>query len=169
AVVQAAARMENARIRMARLQAARQATSPEDLQEKTTDHRVAQAEYDNQILIAKAGLATIEVKLEAMAIARQQLMDTQIRAPIPTQPIPGATGSATYTITSRAVAEGTFSRSGTEVFKLVIDRPLKLRALVPERHAAEIKLDQKAEVYTEAYSRPFAGTVTRINPAVDPA
>jgi RND family efflux transporter MFP subunit len=58
-------------------------------------------------------------------------------------------------------------RIGTEVFKLVIDRVLKLRVPVPDRYVAEVKEGQQVTVKTAAYEQAFAGTVTRINPSVD--
>ncbi|HUE16110.1 MAG TPA: efflux RND transporter periplasmic adaptor subunit, partial [Planctomycetaceae bacterium] len=60
-------------------------------------------------------------------------------------------------------------RAGTEVFKLVMDRTLKLKAPVPDRYVSEVQLGQKAKITTAAYDCTFEGTVTRINPAVDPA
>ena len=169
-VMQAAARLENAKTRLNRTQrlSSRQANSAEELADKTADYQVAQAEHDNQIMLAKAGLAMIQMKQEALAIARQQLKDTVIRVPTPTQPIPGLDQGAVYAISFRDVAEGSFVRPGMEVFKLVIDRILKLRVPVPERHSQQVKLRQKADVFAAASTRPFVGTVTRINPSVEP-
>jgi RND family efflux transporter MFP subunit len=168
-VLQARARMENAQVRMQRAQTAGVGASREDLADKTADYRVAEAEYQNQILLTRAGLATVQMKHEALAIARQQLKDTQISGPTPTLAVPGAENGVTYVVTHRPVAEGSFVRPGTEVFRLVIDRTLKLRVPVPERYSPEVRLGQKADVHTAAYAHPFAGTVTRINPAVEPA
>ncbi len=58
--------------------------------------------------------------------------------------------------------------AGDELFKLVIERPLKFRGRVPERKSGEVRLGQRAEVYTAAYPQPFHGEVTRINPSIDP-
>ena len=66
------------------------------------------------------------------------------------------------------VAEGTLVRPGTELFKLVVDRTLKLRLPIPERHAADVRPGQKVEVAAAARTNSVNGTVTRINPAVDP-
>ena len=60
-------------------------------------------------------------------------------------------------------------RAGTEVCKLVIDRTLKLRVPVPERFGPEVRVGQAVAVTTAASPRPAAGTVARINPAVEPA
>ncbi len=169
-VIQAQVRRENAQTRMERAKTlvARKASPEEELTEKTSEFRVAQAEYDNQVLVAKTGIAAIQVKQEALAIARQQLQDTLIRVPEPSQPVPGAGKGVTYVITSRPVSEGSYVTSGTEVFKIVIDQPLKFRGPVPERKSGEVRLEQKAAVYTAAYQHPFSGVVTRINPSVDP-
>jgi RND family efflux transporter MFP subunit len=55
------------------------------------------------------------------------------------------------------------------MFRLVIDDPLKLKANVPERHAGEIKVGQRVLVRVEAEKDRFSGTVTRINPQIDPS
>src|SRR5262249_47987908 len=105
----------------------------------------------------------------ALRTAQQQLKDTQVLAPIPTQPVPGAEQGVTYAITQRSAAEGTYVRQGSAVFSLIIDQTLKLRALVPTRYSADIRVGQQAEVYTPAYPTPFPGMIVRINPSVDPA
>jgi RND family efflux transporter MFP subunit len=168
--MQAQTRMENAQSRYERGRglAAKQALAAEELGNVICDYRAAEAEHANQVLLAKAGLATIQLKQAALAVAQQQLKDTQVRVPTPTLPVPGAATGLTYAVTQRTVAEGTQVRSGTEVCKLVIDQTLKLRVPVPERYSTEVRLGQKAAVSTAAFSRPFAGTVTRVNPAVEP-
>ena len=169
-VVQAGAKLEQAMSQLDRTQAAYKegAGSAEDLQQKRTDLKVAQAEYENQLLLARAGMATVEVKQEALAIAQEQLSDTKVRVPTPTMGLPGDGPPVEYAVTLRATAEGTFVRPATEVFKLVIDRTLKLKAPVPERFVGEVEVGQTADVTTAADPRPVAGTVTRINPAVNP-
>ena len=170
-VVQAQARMENAKTRLDRTRSisAKQGSTPEELADKTADFRVAQAEYDNQILTARAGLAMIQMKQESLSMAQQQLDDTRIRSPIPTLGMVAGKEQMRYAITHRAVADGTFVRPGMDVFKLVIEEHLKLRVMVPEKHAGEVRVDQRADVFTAAYPIPFGGVVTRINPSVDPA
>jgi RND family efflux transporter MFP subunit len=170
-VIQARLRRDNAETRLARTRklVAQKAASEEELTERTSEHRVAQAEYDNQILLAKAGIAAILVKQEALAIAEQRLKDTLVRAPAPSEAIPGAEESVEYAVTSRSVAEGEYVMEGTELFKLVIEHPLKFRGRVPERRIGEVRVGQKAKLFASAYPDPFDGEVSRINPAVDPA
>jgi RND family efflux transporter MFP subunit len=169
-VVQAQVHMENAHShydRMRRL-ALSHAISAEERDTAISDFRAAQAEYDNQVLQAQAGLAMIQLKQSSLAVARQQLKDTQIRVPTPSLPIPGSAAGVRYAITRRAVADGTLVRPGTELFKLVIDQALKLRVPVPERYSAEVRVGQEVEVSTASSPQPFLGKVIRINPAVEP-
>jgi len=169
-VVQAQLRRDNAQKRMERAKTLveKKASAEEELSEKISEFRVAQAEYDNQVLVAKAGIAAIQVKNEALSIAKQQLLDTIVRVPEPSLPVPGVEHGASYAITSRAVAEGSYVMPGADVFKIVIESPLKFRGRVPERKSSEVRLGQKAEIYTAAYPRSFPGEVTRINPSIDP-
>ncbi len=144
-----------------------QALAQEVLDNAHADFRAADAEYANQLIQAGVVLESIKAKQIAFAIVQQQLRDTFIRLPTPTLPVPDADGQLTYAISHRSVAEGSFVRVGGEVCKAVIDRPLKLRVLVPEQHGSEVKLGQKVEITSAAFKEPFAGTVARINPAID--
>jgi RND family efflux transporter MFP subunit len=170
AVVQARERMSNAKVRYDRILtlARTGAASAEEVTDKTTDYRAADAEYRNQILLAHSLMAAAEMKRESLAIARQQLIDMAIKAPVPLQPVPGMEAGVTYVVSQRAVAEGSFVRTGTEVCKLVIDRVLKLKVLVPERYCHEIQLGQRVGVSTAAHAQSCTGLVARINPTVDP-
>lgn len=167
-VVQAQARMETAKAKRDRAVKANAAgaNSEDDVTTATGDYRAAQAEYANQVLLARAGLATIHLKQSALAISKTKLAETRMIVPTPTRPVPGA-DSVTYAVTARGVSEGTFVKSGTEVCKLVIDRTLKLRVPVPERFSAEVRIGQTVTVATAASTHSYSGIVARINPAVE--
>lgn len=169
-VMQARERLNNAKLRYdrARVLARDGAVTTEEFTDKTAEYRAAEAEYRNQILMARSLVATAEMKREGLAIARQQLKDMAVKAPFPLQRVPGMEQGVTYVVSQRSVSEGSFVRSGTEVYKLVIDRMLKLRVLIPERHSNEIEREQQVQVSTAAHAQPFAGRVVRINPTVDP-
>lgn len=170
-VEQAHARLDNAQAKLERQRRllTSRAVSTEDFDNITSDHRAAQAELSNQQMIARAGLATIRMKQTMLAVARQQMKDTEIHAPTPSQAVPGAGATVTYAITQRSVAEGTHVRPGAEVCRLVLDQTLKLRVPVPERHSADIKEGQLAQITCAAFANPFEGKLTRVNPSVDPA
>src|SRR5262249_39165593 len=122
AVIQAHVKMDQAQQRLDRLQKlAGTSFSAEELDSRLADARAAAAEYESQVLQARAVVATIQMKNEALKTAKQQLRDATVIAP-------GAEGGMGYAVSKRSVAEGTLVRTGTELFKLVIDDTLKLRA-----------------------------------------
>lgn len=169
-VIMSKAQLDNARGRFERVQslATKQAVTREEVADKAAAFQVAKAEYENQILLAKASLATARMRQESLALSQQALKETTIRVPVPTKQ-PAGVKEAVYAITERTVAEGSYVRPGIEVFHLVIENPLKLRCRIPERHASEIAVGQPASITTATYAEPFSGTVTRINPSVDRA
>jgi RND family efflux transporter MFP subunit len=169
--VQARVKVERAKERLerARKLVERSALSRDELDNLTSEHQALSAEYENQKLIARSGLASARMKHEALAMVRQELADTRIAAPPPATLVPASGSPPSYAVIGRHVSEGTFLRVGTEVFKLVIDQTLKLRVPVPDRYAAEVKEGQSARITTAASPQEFAGTVTRINPGVDTA
>jgi RND family efflux transporter MFP subunit len=169
-VVQAQLRRDNAATRLERTKTlvSKKAAPEEELTEKMSDFRVTNAEYDNQILLARAGIAAILAKHEAVAIAEQKLKDTVVTAPAPSQAIPGGAANVEYAITGRTAAEGEYVMEGAELFQLVIEHPLKFRGRVPERRIGEVRLGQKAKVIAAAYTEMFDGEVSRINPSIDP-
>jgi RND family efflux transporter MFP subunit len=108
------------------------------------------------------------VKQEALAIAEQRLADTVVKAPAPT-----AAGQdfrrARFVVSHRSVTEGGYVHAGAELYRLAIDNALKLRVPVPESQSGDVRNGQSVQVSIAASSHSFAGAVTRINPAVDPA
>lgn len=171
AVIQARERMGNAKLRYDRARSLFQSNAipAEELTDKTADYRAAEAEYRSQVLTARSLVATAEMKREALAIARQQLKDMKIVVPTPSEKVPNLSEGVTYVVSGRAVSEGSFVRTGTEVCKLVINRMLKLKALIPERYSNEIVRGQQVQVSTAARPQPCTGRIARINPTVDPA
>jgi RND family efflux transporter MFP subunit len=169
-VIRARERMNNTRLRYERARSLARSggVTPEELGDRTAEFHAADAEYHDQLLMARSLIATVEMKREALAIARQQLRDMEVKVPAPQQRVPGMKQGVTYVVSQRAVSEGSFVKTGTEVCKLVIDRMLKLRVLVPERHSNEIERGQKVQVTTAAHPQPITGVVARINPTVDP-
>lgn len=136
----------------------------EEIEQAKTNQLVAESDYSNQLLMARAGAATAQLKKAELDIAEQQLAETKIYLPIPRE-LPG---NLRYTITDRYVAQGAWLAAGTDLFRLVIDETLKLRLTVPEKYAADVKVGQKVQVATLSQNQPVEGVVARIGPAVDP-
>lgn len=160
------------------------AISQEEYDKAMNDYQVSLAMRDQAILEAKATLAAARQKQAILDTAKQKFEETKVRAPVPSPdrvhaaikglppgfPIDSWKGDIEYVVSQRLVAEGEMVRAfpSVAVFRLVIDRPLKLITMVPERHMGEIKVGQQAEIYAEAYPREvFKGTVARVSPTVD--
>ncbi|MFN0103489.1 MAG: efflux RND transporter periplasmic adaptor subunit [Bryobacteraceae bacterium] len=90
-----------------------------------------------------------------LALARQQLEDTTIRAPFS-----GA-------ITRRQGSIGEFLPVNAAVVTLVRQNPLRVRLGVPERQAARIRQGQPIEIRLEGVTERFSGRVVRLSPAID--
>jgi multidrug efflux pump subunit AcrA (membrane-fusion protein) len=178
---------KNARKKFERSQSLlrKQAISREDLEQSETDYEVAEANTRQAMLDAEATLASIRQREALLASAQQKLRDTHVVVPTPSavrerlaerfvltsSPARGNLPDSEYVIAARMVSEGEMvsDSPATNLFKLVMDRSLKLKAHVPERHAGEIEMGQTVLVSVEAWpGERFTGTVARLNPTVDP-
>jgi len=162
----------------------RQSISREDLEQTETDYEVAQSNTRQAVLDAESIVATIRQREAFLATAQQKLGDAKIVVPTPSiaqnsgsKVVLASTGSrrksvpdVEYVVAARMVSEGEMVHDSpsTDLFRLVMDRPLKLRANVPERYVSEIAIGQPVEIDVEAYpTEVFAGVVARVNPTVD--
>jgi membrane fusion protein (multidrug efflux system) len=102
------------------------------------------------------------VSAQSIARARRDVLaiqvgHTEIRAPFDGM------------IAKRMVDVGNYVKTGTALFVVVADHPLRLRGEVPERFAAELKVGQQVRGYVEAYpDTAVRGRLTRISPAANP-
>lgn len=102
----------------------------------------------------ESAAAVARARREVLAI---ELGHTQIRAPFAGR------------IAKRLVDVGNFVRRGTPLFVVVADDPLRLRAQVPERYAAEIAIGKEIRGGVAAYpDRVVRGRITHVSAAADP-
>ncbi len=163
-VVSARLRFELAQSRLQRLVPLKSTNSisAEDFEQAKSEALVLESDWQNQLLLAKSAAAMARLRNAELAIANQRLRDVVICAPTPTN-----TADPTYSITERFVSEGTLVRPGTEVFRLVLGRTLKLRLAIPESHSGDVVVGQAVEVLSGSRETPTIGSVARIGPAVD--
>jgi len=151
--------------------------SDQDFADLQTSWDVAKSGYDVELLTARSQLTEARSRQAALEIARQQLADSTLRAPVikASQPMSAAgapvTNPATtiFGVASRLVSVGEYVQAGTPMFRIVADNPVKLRAAVPERFASQVKVGQTVTLTVESYPEVFKGTLTRINPQIDAA
>jgi multidrug efflux pump subunit AcrA (membrane-fusion protein) len=105
----------------------------------------------------KAAQAGVEAARTQVATAQQAVADTVIRAPF------------SGFVSNRAVAVGEFVTTGTPIITLLRTNPLKLQMQVAEAEVPGITYGMGVSLEVEAFKdRKFAGTVTAVNPAIDP-
>ena len=171
AVVQASVALERARQGLERQKVLNQkrAGTYQDLQNAENDEQGAQAALDNATLSARATLALARSSRAALDVAKQGRADMVVRAPVPSHQPEGKTRPIEFAVSKRSVSEGQMLAVGDPVMDLVVEDPLRLITSVPERFAADVKLNQPVKVRVLAYpGKVFGGKVARINPAVDP-
>ncbi|MBX9625334.1 MAG: efflux RND transporter periplasmic adaptor subunit [Gemmataceae bacterium] len=147
----------------------------EDYAVVAAERKVAEATVRHTRTEVRAGLVNARRLKVALDQANQRLADATVRAPVPDEwgAWAAALGPAAcpvrYTVAQRFVWEGEMVRAMPEknVFRLVLDHTLKLRAQVPERYAREVRVGQPAAVRVDAADRPFPGVVARVAPTVD--
>jgi RND family efflux transporter MFP subunit len=129
---------------------------------------IARSEYDaslSRLLVAEgryqAAVEEIRNRQELMAerrsgvmLARQQLADTELFAPID-----GA-------VRERRASVGEYLAAGAPVLGLVRLHPLRLRVAVPERDAPSVRVGQAVGVRVEGDPSAHAGRVARVSPAI---
>lgn len=91
----------------------------------------------------------------ALSLARQQLVDTTIRAPFH-----GA-------ITKRQASPGEYLAINAPVATLVRENPLRLRLQIPERLAAKVHPGQQIDVNVEGMTLRRSGKVVRLSPSIE--
>jgi len=112
---------------------------------------IAQQEYEK----IRTGLRVAQARRDRLRI---ELERAHVRAPFD--------GS----VSARLTNLGDYVRPGTVVFRLVQDGPLKFRGEVPERDVPALKPGQAMRITVDPYpGEAFAGTVTRVGAASDPA
>jgi len=119
------------------------------------DVAINAARQNNQaIAAAKADVETAQTQVNE---AQQAIADTVIRAPF------------SGFVSSRPVAVGEFVSSASIVATILRTNPIKVQIQVAEADLPYVRLGRGVSVEIDAYrDRKFAGTVTSVNPAVDP-
>jgi len=115
---------------------------------------------ENSISSAQLDLARLQMKAaeSQLTLARKQLGDTKIKAPI------------SGTINKKMVALGTMVNPGTPVANIVDISTLKVLLNVSEKEAFRIRVNQQAEITTDVYpGETFYGRVDNIASKADEA
>jgi len=117
----------------------------------------ARAAYDMAVQNVMTLRAQAAQRTASVALADKKLRDTVIRAPFAGQ------------VKDRMVSPGQYVKVQTPVMVIVDNGRLRARLKVPEKLAGWVAVGQPVKVQVEAWpERAFLGTVSRMNPSVDP-
>lgn len=125
---------------------------------------VAKEQLDAQINNAKqnnAAIASAQASVEAaqtqVETAKQELADTIVKAPF------------SGFVTDRQVAVGEYVSSANTIATIIRSNPIKIQMQVAEADVPSVIIGRGVSIQVDAYrERRFAGTVSAINPSVDP-
>ena len=133
----------------------RQLIARAELDTATATLQVADGRYQDAIEEVRNRQAVLAERRSELAIARQQLLDSELKAPLD-----GA-------VRQRHVSAGEYLAAGSPTVTVVRIHPLRLRLAVPERMAADVRLGQYVNVKVEGGKAVYRGQVVRLSPAIN--
>ena len=159
-VIKAKAELDEAQAHLKRMKALydEKVISAQEYDTAATRAKTAFATYKNSLEEAKALVANAHGKEAQLGTTRKRLRDTAVNAPL--------AGS----ISKRFVSAGEFVKVGAQLFGIVQDNPLKIRGMIPERFAPDVRTGQVVEIKVDAFpDKSFKGKLTRISPSAEVA
>ena len=115
---------------------------------------VAESRYQAALEEIRNRQELLAERSSGLALARQQLADAVLSAPID-----GA-------VRERRASVGEYLAAGAPVFSLVRIHPLRLRVAVTERDAPSVRVGQVVQVRLEGDPAAHAGRVARLSPSI---
>ncbi|HVS30755.1 MAG TPA: efflux RND transporter periplasmic adaptor subunit [Thermoanaerobaculia bacterium] len=128
--------------------------SKADLDQAVSAARVAESRYQDAFEEIRNRQAVMSQRRAEVALARQQLADTGVYA------------SFHGVVERRHASPGEFLAAGAPVADVVRVNPLRFRAEVPERDAANIRVGQNVQLSVDGSTRAYTGLVTRLSPTI---
>jgi multidrug efflux pump subunit AcrA (membrane-fusion protein) len=116
--------------------------------------KVAQSRYQDALEEIRNRQALLAQRRSELALARQQLMDTTVHAPID------------GIVQLKRASVGEFLAAGAPLVDIVRMNPLRLQAQVPERDAATVRFGQNVRVSVDGDTRVYVGQIKRLSPVI---
>ena len=126
-----------------------------ELEQAEAAEQVAEARYASALNGVREKIALIGVRQAEVSLARQQLDDAVIKAPLD------------GFVRQRSVAVGTYVSVGQSIAVMVRTHPLRFRGTVPERHAQSLAIGQDVELQIESVGPKRLAKISRISPSLD--
>jgi RND family efflux transporter MFP subunit len=117
-------------------------------------YKVALSRYQDAIEEIRNRQAVVAQRRSELALAKQQLADTAVYAPID------------GIVQEKRASVGEYLNAGAAIVSIVKMDPLRLRAEVPEREAANVRSGQNVRVTVEGDSNVYVGQIMRLSPVI---
>lgn len=117
-------------------------------------YKVAVSRYQDAVEEIRNRQALVAQRRSELALARQQLADTNVHAPFD------------GVVEERRASVGEYLAAGAPVVQVVRIDPLRFRAEVPERDAASVRSGQSLRLTVEGAPNAYAGRVVRLSPSI---
>jgi RND family efflux transporter MFP subunit len=118
------------------------------------NYKVALSRYQDAIEEISNRQALVAQRRSELSLARQQLADTSVRAPID------------GIVQEKRASVGEYLAAGAPVVDIVRMDPLRLRAEVPERDARNVRSGQNVRVTVDGDSNVYLGQIMRLSPVI---
>lgn len=116
--------------------------------------KTAQARYRSALNNVGEAIALISLRRVELAVAKQMLADSTIKAPFD------------GIVSQRLIAKGEYVQAGQALVDLIRTDRLRFTAGVPERQASKIHNGQKVEVFLPGLENPLITQISRTSPLV---
>jgi RND family efflux transporter MFP subunit len=117
-------------------------------------YKVAHGRYQDALEEVRNRQGMLAQRRSELALARQQLADTSIVAPLD------------GVVQEKRTSTGEYLAAGTPVVNIVRMDPLRLRAEVPERDAPNVRQGQSVRVTVEGDANLYQGQIKRLSPTI---
>ena len=118
------------------------------------NYKVAVSRYQDAIEEIRNRQAMVAQRRSELALAKQQLADTAVHAPID------------GVVQEKQASVGEYLAAGAPVVNIVKMDPLRLRAEVPEREATNVRAGQNVRVTVDGNANVYVGQITRLSPVI---
>lgn len=156
-VRQARAQMDGAKARLDRALQLSQSglLARADLDATSSAYKVTEAQYADSLDESRNRQGILAQRKSELEIARQQLADAVLYAPIDGM------------IRARSANVGQYLAAGAPIATVVQMSPLRLRTEVPERESVNIRIGMPVRLTVEGTSGEYQGKVARLSPSFD--
>jgi len=120
----------------------------------TATFKVAEGRYQDAYEEIRNRQGILAQRRSELALARQQLKDTAVIAPL------------NGVVQEKRTSVGEYLAAGAPVVNIVRMDPLRLRAEIPERESHTVRAGQNVRVTVEGDPSVYVGQITRLSPVI---